>query len=64
MPGEICPLLLAAREPSKTLMEQVLCRKDKCAWWCRSVIPQKERPKIIEMCSILKIAKSLKYPQQ
>lgn len=63
MEGKICPLLLIPREPSVS-MEQVLCRKEKCAWWCRSVIPQKERPKIIEMCSILKIAKSIKYPQQ
>lgn len=63
MEEKICPLLLASRDPT-VAMEKVLCRKNECAWFSRTVIPQKERPKIIEMCSILKIAKSLKYPPE
>lgn len=53
----ICPLLLIAGKGEE-------CVEEKCAWWHRSVIPQRPKPKIIEMCSILKIAKSLKYPQK
>lgn len=55
MPGEICPLLLAAREPSKTLMEQVLCRKNECTWFYQ--IEGKDQG--IGLCAIYRIGSDL-----
>lgn len=57
MGTKICPLLLASRGPSKTLMEQILCREDDCAWFYQGIVTkEKDKEEKVGMCSILKIA--------
>jgi len=53
MEDKICPLLLIPREPS-VLMEQVLCKKDKCAWYLKRKSPDVEGCAIRELSYVLK----------
>lgn len=54
MPGEICPLLLASKDPSSPV-EQVLCRKNECTWFYQI----EGKDKGIGMCAVYRIGSDL-----
>ncbi len=54
MPGEICPLLLASKDPSAT-MDQVLCRKNECTW----LYQIEGRDQGMGLCAIYRIGSDL-----